>query len=140
SKTFTVTVNGDTLNELNEFFFVDLSNQANVTIADGHAVGTILNDDERPTVSISDASVTEGDTGTVDETFTVSLSAPSALGGSFVVHTSDGTATAPADYVNLTGSSIFVSFAPGQTTTTVTVQVNGDTLDEPTESYAVDLS
>jgi hypothetical protein len=44
----TVQVNGETRKEPNETFSVNLSNTAgNATIADGHAVGTIANDDRR---------------------------------------------------------------------------------------------
>ena len=44
------------------------------TIADGTGTGTITDDDPMPTLTINDVSVTEGDTGTVAATFTVSLS------------------------------------------------------------------
>src|SRR5262249_49900732 len=45
TKPITVVVNGDTVNEPNETFFVNLSSALNATIADGQGVGTILNDD-----------------------------------------------------------------------------------------------
>ena len=45
SATVTVTVNGDTLPESDETFFVSLTNPANATIARGQGQGTILNDD-----------------------------------------------------------------------------------------------
>lgn len=45
SKTFNVTVNGDTLFEPNETFFVNVSNVTDATIADGQGQGTIQNDD-----------------------------------------------------------------------------------------------
>jgi uncharacterized protein (TIGR03437 family) len=43
--TFAVTVNGDTLVEPDEWFFVNLTNASGATIADGHGQGTIQNDD-----------------------------------------------------------------------------------------------
>jgi hypothetical protein len=46
SQQFTVTVNGDTTAELDEQFFVSLSNPSNATVADGTGTGTIRNDDE----------------------------------------------------------------------------------------------
>ena len=45
TKTVTVTVNGDTLDEANETYFVNLSNPSNATIADGQGLGTITDDD-----------------------------------------------------------------------------------------------
>lgn len=47
SKTISVPVNGDTDDEANEMFFVNLSAPVNATIADGQGVGTIINDDTR---------------------------------------------------------------------------------------------
>ena len=44
-KNIEVTVNGDTVPELNETFFVNLSSATNAIISDSHATGTILNDD-----------------------------------------------------------------------------------------------
>jgi hypothetical protein len=60
TQTVTVLVIGDLINEADEQFFLELSNPTNATIAQGEAVGTILNDDPVPTVTIGDASVTEG--------------------------------------------------------------------------------
>ena len=60
----TVTVNGETFQEDNETFLVNLSNvSANATIFDGQAVGTILDDDRPPAISIADVQVLEGDAG-----------------------------------------------------------------------------
>src|SRR5437667_8196425 len=51
--------------------------------------------------------------------------------------TSDGTATETGDYAPASGS---VSFAPGETSQTVSVSVNGDTTHEADETFTVDLS
>ena len=59
-----VLINGDTLNETDETFKVNLSSAINATIADAQAIGTILNDDPAPAISIDDVSVTEGNSGT----------------------------------------------------------------------------
>src|SRR6185295_15045037 len=74
TKTVTVTVNGDTLFEANETFFVNLSGASGATVTDNQGLGTITNDDVAPTLSIDDVTVTEGNAGTVNATFTVSLS------------------------------------------------------------------
>ena len=74
SRTFTVAVTGDDIYELNETIVVTLSNATNATIATGTGTGTIK-DDDGPTVSIDSPSVTEGDSGTTNLTFTATLSA-----------------------------------------------------------------
>ncbi|MFG1644237.1 Calx-beta domain-containing protein [Amycolatopsis sp. NPDC049252] len=90
-------------------------------------------------LAVNDVTVTEGSGGApVPATFTVSL-----LGGTsptpVTVHyaTANGTATAPADYAATSGD---VTFAPGETAKPVTVLVNPDTVDEPDETFTVNLS
>jgi hypothetical protein len=51
--------------------------------------------------------------------------------------TGDGTATAPSDYAATSGT---LTFAPGETAKTVTVQVNGDTRRESNEAFTVNLA
>lgn len=91
-------------------------------------------------LSVNDATVTEGDSGTVNATFTISLSTLAGPGGvSFDVATQDNTATtADNDYlaVNLTGQII----PEGSQTLDVTVTVNGDTTVEPTESFFLNVT
>jgi urease beta subunit len=139
-RTVSVTVNGDTAVEPNETFFLNLSNPSGATLGDAQGVATIVNDDATalPSLRIGDVSVTEGNSGTVNATFTVTLSAASAqtVGVSFA--TADGTATAASgDYVSQTGS---LSFAPGQTTKTIAVAVRGDTAIEGNETFFVNLT
>ncbi len=143
SKQITVTVNGDVLNEATETFYVDLSNANQyAVIAKSRGVGTINDNDNAPTISIDDITVTEGAAGTTNATFTVSLSAPSGRSIAVQAATSDGTATAGGgvggnDYVT---TSTTLTFPPGTTQRTVSVPVNGDTLDEPNELFYVDLT
>src|SRR6185503_11310676 len=73
-KTVTVAVSGDVKVEDGETFFVNLSSPTNATILDGQGLGTITDDDPLPTVSIEDVTVTEGNTGTVNAVFDVTLS------------------------------------------------------------------
>ena len=137
TRTVTVLVKGDTLDEADETYFVDLSNPGNATIADSQGLGTITDDDPAPTISIGDATVTEGDAGTANATFTVDLSTASGRAASVAYATASGTATAPADYQTTSGT---LNFAPGETTQTVTVPVNADLLDEIDENFTVNLS
>jgi hypothetical protein len=90
-----------------------------------------------PSLSIAAASATEGSSGTTPMTFQVSLSRPSSKPVSVGYATSDGTATAPADYVATSGT---LTFAPGETTRTITVPVLGDQAIEPDEQFSVTLS
>lgn len=135
--TFTVQVNGDTLNELNENFFVNMTNVVNAIVVDGQGGGTIVNDDALPSLSINDVSVVEGNAGTVNAVFTVTLSAASGQTVGVNYATADGTATQPADYTSTSGS---LTFTPGQTTSTITVPVIGETVPEANESYFVNMS
>ena len=77
TKTVTVLVNGDLIAEVDETYFVDLSNATNATIGDSRGVGTIIDDDGQPTISINDVTVTEGNSGIVNANFSVSLSSAS---------------------------------------------------------------
>ena len=93
--------------------------------------------DNEPRISISDVSAVEGNSGTTPFTFTVSLSAPSDLPVTVNYATADGSATAGSDYTAASGT---LTFAPGQTSQTITVLVNGDRLLEPNETFFVNLS
>jgi uncharacterized protein YhjY with autotransporter beta-barrel domain len=134
---FTVLVNGDTLNEPSETFFVNVTSVLNAVVVDGQGVGTIVNDDPLPSLTINDVTVLEGNAGTVNAVFTISLSAASGQTVSVNYATADGTATAPADYTSTSGTAIF---PVGTTTQTVTVPVNGETVPEANETFFVNLS
>jgi len=90
-----------------------------------------------PTVAVSDASVVETDAGTTTAGLTVTLSAAAATDVSVVWATSDGTATAGADYVAGGGT---LTFAPGVTSLPISITVNGDVASEPNETVLVTLS
>jgi uncharacterized protein YhjY with autotransporter beta-barrel domain len=134
---FTVQVNGDALNEPSETFFVNVTNVVNAVVVDGQGVGTIVNDDPLPSLSINDVTVVEGNAGTVNAVFTVTLSAASGQTVQVNYATADGTATQPADYTNTSGT---LTFTPGTTTQTITVPVNGETVPEANETFFVNLS
>jgi PKD repeat protein len=137
SKTITVQILGDTLDEFDETFGINFTNATNATILNNQAIATILNDDAAPTLTISDRTITEGDNGTATVTYTVNLSAPSGKPISVKYATADGTATAGTDYTTANG---IVSFAPGETSKTITVQVLGDTIDEFDETFGLYLT
>lgn len=135
--TFTVLVLGDTLNEPNETFFVNVTNVSGASVADGQGVGTIVNDDPLPTLSINDVSVYEGNAGATPATLTVALSAASGQTVTVNYATANGTAVAPTDYVSASGT---LTFPPGTTTGNVTITLNGDATPEADETFSVNLS
>src|SRR5207253_520356 len=101
--TLTVNVIGDTQWESDETFYVYISSSV-VSIAKSNGIGTIRNDDAGPTVSINDVTLTEGDNGTKNATFTVSMSpAWSGYYADISYFTRDGSAKAGSDYTFQSG-------------------------------------
>jgi hypothetical protein len=137
TQTVSVVVNGDLLNEANETFFVNLSGATNASIGDSRGICTIIDDDPLPSVSINSVSLAEGNTGTRNMTFTLTLSAPSGRSVTVNYATADGTATAGSDYTAKSGT---VTFSAGATSRTITVSINGDRTVEPNETFFVNLS
>jgi uncharacterized repeat protein (TIGR01451 family) len=90
-----------------------------------------------PNLFVTDATVYEGQAGTVGATFVVSLDPPSSQWVSCDYFTSDLSAVADADYVPASGT---VVFPPGTTNQTVTVLARGDTLDEAIEVFNLNLT
>ena len=90
-----------------------------------------------PSISVADATVTEGNAGTVAAAFTVTLSAPSTQPVTVDFATADGSATAGSDYVAASGT---LTFPPGSVSQVLTITVNGDTVPEPDETFVVNLS
>jgi hypothetical protein len=136
-KTFTVTVKDDKIDEVDETFFINLSNPTNATINDGQALCTI-GDNDGPSVSINDVSVTEGTGGTKTATFTLTLSAASPQTILVSASTADGTAVNPSDYTRVTNRT--VAFLSGTTTSTLNVTINSDAAIESNETFLVNLS
>ncbi len=91
-----------------------------------------------PSFSINDVSVTEGNSGTVNAVFTVTRSGDVSRAVAVDYATANGTAVAPGDYLAI--PTTLLSFAAGQTSRTVTVVVNGDTLKEANETFFVNLT
>jgi hypothetical protein len=124
SKTITVPVYGDRLTEGNETFLVNLSGAQRAGIADGRGVVTIA--DDEPRLSISDAygTVAYSWDRTVSGTMTFYVSLATAYDQEVTVSyaTADGTAAAGVGYAAASGT---LTFAPGETTKTITVQVLG---------------
>src|SRR5207244_288685 len=118
SKTVTVPVLGNTIDQSDRSFTVLLTNPVNGTLAKATGSGVILDND--PAITISSVSVVEGDAGSTPAVFTVSLSNPKSVATTVSYQTVSGTATAGVDYVAMSGT---LTFAPGDTSKTITISV-----------------
>jgi len=135
-KPVVVLINGDTVDEAQETYFLDISNVQNATVSSSRGNGAIV-DDDGPTVSLNDVSVTEGNSGIKSATFTLTLSGPSVEAIAVRAITTPGTATASTDYNSI---NLVVIFQPGTVTRTFDVAIIGDTSLESNETFSVTLS
>jgi hypothetical protein len=90
-----------------------------------------------PTISIADATKIEGDTGTTNMRFKVTLSQSSASNVSVQFATANGSAIAPGDYTAKSGT---VTIQAGKTSKLITIKIVGDTALEGNETFTVTLS
>lgn len=136
--TVTVLVAGDKTLEMNESFFLNLSQPVNAVLATNTLVGTILNNDPPPKLFADDAGAVEGNgPGTNFAMVRIRLVPASALPVMVGFTTTNGTAVAGADYLPANG---VVSFAPGETNQFVAIGLVGDSLVEPLETFSLRLS
>jgi Domain of unknown function (DUF4347)/Calx-beta domain/FG-GAP-like repeat/WD40-like Beta Propeller Repeat len=147
-QTVTVNINGDTKFEPNETFALELSNPNGATIATGTANATISNDDRQiiPVISIDPINTAraEGAEGAITPlTFTIGLSEATTEVVSVNYSILDGTATrADNDYnlpIGITPTGT-VTFNPGETSKTITINAVGDNRIEPDEALSIRLS
>lgn len=137
TKTVSVTVRADTVDEGDEQFALHLFNQsANAAIADADGAATIRDDDPLPTVGGLGDSALEGNAGINALFYTVTLSHPVGETVRVAYLTVAGTATANADYAPTTGT---LTFTPGQTSKRVSVAAKGDLIDEGDETVFLRL-
>ena len=137
TKTVSVPVVSDAVSEPNETVNLTLSAGEGASLsAPSTAVLTIV-DTTPASLSINDVIVTEGNAGTTNATFTVTLTPATATNVTVDYATANGTATALSDYVATNGT---LTFFAGDVTKTITVRVNGDTSFEPNETFFVNLT
>jgi probable HAF family extracellular repeat protein len=104
--------------------------------ADDHAI--LLNQvASLPSLTIGNISMTEGNSGTTTAVFTVSLSAATSFPVTVCYDTADGTAYAGLDYQS---ASATLTFAPGETSKTISISVISDRIAEANETFYVNLS
>ncbi|MEZ6127298.1 MAG: Calx-beta domain-containing protein [Planctomycetaceae bacterium] len=163
SMTITLDVNGDMDTEADEAFTVTLSNPVNptpgspqptISATNGSSSGVIQDDDFARFTITADASLpgapantfvaAEGNTGSTDFTFTVTRSGNTNSAVN-VLYEVFGNGIHPAnepDFVGgaFPGGALFpVLFGVGDLTQPITIQVNGDTLQEENEGFTVRL-
>lgn len=145
TKTVDVTTLADSVDEADETFTVGACQATNpeATVCGElvQATGTIKDATNSPQLAISDVSKNEGNSGLTPFDFTVTLSPSSGqvVKVNYTVGTDAGAspATAAADFTVATGQ---LTFAAGETTKTITVEVVGDTVAEENETFKVSLS
>jgi hypothetical protein len=111
-----------------------------VSVSDGLRIDrpaaevTVVNVDPPPAVSVTGASVKEGDTTLTDVTVTVSLSQASGFGAVARLSTADGTALAGLDY---RAADLAIPFAAGETSKVIHLSVLGNTVPQPDRQFTV---
>ena len=142
SKIITVPINDDNLFEAgNETFSLNLSAPTgSAVLTTPSTVAITINDsDFRPFVSVASSTLqlAEGDAGLNAFVFNARLSNPSVETVTVNFATANGSALAGSDYVTNSGT---ITFSPGTTAATAIVQVTGDTVVEPNETFSLTLS
>ena len=135
SKTIAVAVLGDALDEANETLSVNLSSPTGIppaNLLDGQGLGTIVDKNAGPSLSISDTIAGEG----TGATFTVTLAGSTLQEVKVNFNTTDGTAKAGSDYSARSGT---LTFAPGEKSKTIAISIVDDTEAEPVEEFFVVL-
>ena len=130
----TFTTLDDVIDEFRESFVVELKTDSSIDLEFDHVVIPIEDNDPEVRVSL------EGEEGSEDAgalSFEVSLTGASGKTVSVDFATSDGTATADADYRPASGT---LTFEPGEVTKTVEVSVIDDAINESAEWFALALS
>ena len=140
SKVITVEVAGDTAVEADESFSVTLSNPSTgAIIGTASASGVIRNDDASLAIAATSADKAEGQSG--DTAFTFTVTRTGDLGAAASAHWAvGGEGVSGADFAGGEPPSGVVSFAAGESSKVITVEVAGDTAVEADESFSVTLS
>lgn len=140
SMTIQVPTIDDSVSESDEMFSVSLTGTNNARLSDSTGNATIRdNDSGLPFLQISNAaSVTEGE----DSEFLVTLSEAATTSISVSYSTSDGSgptaATGGDDFVSQ--NNVTLTFAPGETSKTISVMTINDTAPETSEAFEVTLT
>src|SRR5205814_2135804 len=140
TQTISVPIVGDATYEHDETFSVRLSSPQNASIArsEERRAGKKIKDDPAPTLEMRSNQRPEGNTGTANLVFTVTLTGPTEVPVTVDFTTADGSATVADDDYRATAGTL--TFAPGVTTQTISVPIVGDATYEHDETFSVRLS
>jgi hypothetical protein len=134
SKTVTVPIVGDTIDEPVEYL---LLNYSGTGVINETGIGTIMDNDAA--LSVADITFSEGSGGTTNAAVRVAASSTDSGPITVDYSTSDGSATSPGDYTPASGTLTFDEFAPE--TQTFNVALVGDAVEEASiETFLVDLT
>jgi hypothetical protein len=141
SKTFTIPIINDTLNEQNETVNLNLSNPTGGAILGTPSTATlnIVDNDPAGSVQFSAATYSVSEAKST-ATITIKRMEGTASGVTVDYATSDGTATAGKDYKTTKTTSGTLTFKAGQTSKTFTIPIINDTLNEQNETVNLNLS
>ena len=133
ARTVSVPLWDDVEDEPAETFSVTLAMPDNAAVAVGVATGTITDNDDPPEFSVAGGAGAEGDAAE----FSVTLAGSSSWSATVSYATSDGTAVAGEDYEAASGT---LTFAPGDSTRTLSVSLLDDAVYEWEENFGLELS
>ena len=140
TQTVSVATTQDEISENNETFTLTLSSVSpNAEIGTGTAIGTINDDDGTPMLSVKDAKAPEGDEGVSRMEFTVSLTPASTedVTVDYEAILVDGNNASLTDFES---GSKKLTIPMGKTSGMAYVNIKGDTVDEPDETFTLRLS
>lgn len=138
----TVSILGDIIYEdelfvrTNERFYLNLRS-TDAIVQNGQLIGTIIEDDAQPTLSVADVAQAEGDSGTNTLRFDLQLSGPHSKALEISCFFYSGTAGWGEDFL---GHYFLVTIPPGHTNATVPLAIVGDTALEADETFSIEFS
>ncbi|MFM7129943.1 MAG: Calx-beta domain-containing protein, partial [bacterium] len=134
SATFTITINDDANYEGNEIINLGLLNPSGGTSigSPSSCILTLVDNETLPVISVADATTPEGNTAGLTLIFTVQLSLPSDLTTTVKFSTLADTALAGSDFVTKSGT---ITFAPGEMSKQVAIEILSDQLYERDEKF-----
>jgi hypothetical protein len=138
TKTISIPIKGDLIDEVDQPFFVALTTPVNAAISDGKGLGTILDNDAPAVISVNDITLAEGTQAQATATFTLSLDRPSEKLIRVQFGHQAGTATADVDYHSVALGT--VELEPGTVSKNISNNIIADNTFEPDETFFINLS
>ncbi|SDJ04544.1 Calx-beta domain-containing protein [Frankineae bacterium MT45] len=137
SQVVSVALLGHVPPEQSWYFSLGLSSPTNATVLDGTAYGYITNPDRTAQAVVDNVGVSKPASGTSVVSVPVRLITPATTAATFDYYTSDGSAVAGTDYVGTRGT---ITFAPGVTSATIPVTINGNATTNTPRYFSVSIN